>query len=165
MLIIELLAKIPAEYVGAAGGTLVVVVTKAIGPIIAKAVTGAWKRNDVELEALGQREKEVVMAADEFSKDNEIQRLNRRVALEQTKNDELERENLRLESRVRALESIKHDLEMELQRRRAEIATGKHKALPPHIEDVTDRLDTERPRSASRQLPPIPTGPMTVRPK
>jgi hypothetical protein len=156
--LIHWMGELSGEKAGAAVAGIFVTLLGAVAKSLAKSVTERFLKKDREVEALNEYRKEAQVAADDFAKDAEILRLRR--ALEAS-----ERQRELLESHVQVLEDAKLDLELQLAQARVERATGKHKALPPAVHDLTDQLDTERPRSGAKKLPPLPTSPAPTRPK
>jgi predicted Zn-dependent peptidase len=155
--LVKWLSSFSAEQIGATLGAAFLSFLSFVGPKLAKAVTAHFKKTEKEFDKLDDREKERVTSAEIFTRDAEILRLRRQ-------NDSSIRRAQILESHIEVLEAAKEHLEERIAQQRFERATGKHK-LPPPIRDITHELESERPKSGAKALPPLPTKPRPTRPK
>ena len=155
------------EKIGAGVGVALWTLWKLVFPRLSEKVTGALVKKDQQITDLKQREREEEAAAEVFTRDNEIARLHEMLVGKQQELDRYERDNARLELLVRVLEEGKLEAEMALAEEKIERKTGQHRGPPAtpvvpreparrvdqRSRSLDDQLDTDRPRSASRQLP------------
>jgi hypothetical protein len=149
--LLKWLASLTPEQVGQSVAAATLAFFSFMLPRIPMAKLKIFLRKKEELEALGDREKDEKHAEELWKRDAEILKLRRELDRVEHQRDLLESHCAVLEERIAQL--------------RVERATGKHKALPPAIPDVTHQLQSERPPSSARKLPPLPTGVKPTRPK
>jgi hypothetical protein len=149
--LLKYLGSVPADKAGLWVATFVAALAKFWFPFLSRLVTRAFQGKARELTALDQRELEREHDAQLFQRDAQIARQAQRLEAAETERD-------RLALLVEVLEEGKLEAEMELATYRIERKTGQHRSPPRGVPKMPraldDELDTDRPRSASRALPP-----------